>query len=162
MTTKFTALLSAVVFAGMFASVAQTTPATFSIRIVARQDVVKTGSSIGVVALLTDTTNHKINFIMVNDDMGGDNGYIPKVLDDTGNPLPLSKYGQLIIKGPRLQGRSGQIRLQPGDSTVPHEIILSELYDLTRPGKYTIQMERIDKDSKVHVKSNIITVTVTP
>lgn len=40
--------------------------------------------------------------------------------------------------------------------------ILNRFYDLSNPGKYTIQVQRMDPDSKVLVKSNIITVTITP
>jgi C4-type Zn-finger protein len=33
---------------------------------------------------------------------------------------------------------------------------------MSKPGKYSIQVERIDDESKTVVKSNTITVTVTP
>lgn len=40
--------------------------------------------------------------------------------------------------------------------------VLNRFYDLTKPGRYTIQVQRTDPTSKVTVKSNTITVTVTP
>jgi hypothetical protein len=42
------------------------------------------------------------------------------------------------------------------------ELIVSRLYDLSKPGKYTIQVTRRDDASKTIVKSNPITVTITP
>jgi hypothetical protein len=162
MRIRFHLLLAGAIFGAAVAGAAQTTPANFSIKIVARHDVVRTGSDVSVVVLLTNIANHELHYTTVDDDMFGDNGYVPKILDDAGKPVPLTKYGQMIANRTYLQGRRGQVGVQPGETTVPHEISLSELYDLTRPGKYTIQMERMDKDAKVRVKSNIITVTVTP
>ena len=39
---------------------------------------------------------------------------------------------------------------------------VSDLYDLSKPGQYTIQVRRWDDETKTWVKSNTITVTVTP
>ena len=41
-------------------------------------------------------------------------------------------------------------------------VSVSDLYDLSKPGQYTIQVRRWDDDTKTWVKSNTITVTVTP
>jgi hypothetical protein len=41
-------------------------------------------------------------------------------------------------------------------------IRVSDLYDLSKPGQYTIQVRRWDDETKTWVKSNTITVTVTP
>ena len=49
--------------------------------------------------------------------------------------------------------------LQPGESK-KDEIILNKLYDLSKPGKYTVQVLGLD-DVRRTVKSNTITVTIT-
>jgi hypothetical protein len=41
-------------------------------------------------------------------------------------------------------------------------ISVSDLYDLSKPGQYTIQVRRWDDETKTWVKSNTLTVTVTP
>jgi hypothetical protein len=40
--------------------------------------------------------------------------------------------------------------------------LISEEYDFSQPGQYTIQLSRFDSETKTWVKSNIITVTVVP
>jgi C4-type Zn-finger protein len=40
-------------------------------------------------------------------------------------------------------------------------MILTKLHDLSRPRKYTVQIERFDESTKSFVKSNKVTVTVT-
>lgn len=42
------------------------------------------------------------------------------------------------------------------------EIKLDEMYDLSAPGKYTVQVPHYDEDNKEDVKSNTVTITVTP
>jgi hypothetical protein len=42
------------------------------------------------------------------------------------------------------------------------ELVVSRMYDLSKPGKYTIHVTRYDYASKTIVKSNPITVTITP
>lgn len=42
------------------------------------------------------------------------------------------------------------------------ELVISQLYDLTKPGKYTIQLERYDAESKTTIKSNTISVMIVP
>jgi hypothetical protein len=53
--------------------------------------------------------------------------------------------------------------LKPGESDVT-ENYLNWLYDFTKPGTYTIQASRRISDDEMDgsVRSNIITVTITP
>jgi hypothetical protein len=37
---------------------------------------------------------------------------------------------------------------------------LDERFDLSKPGSYTVQLERLDPATKLTVKSNIVTLTV--
>jgi hypothetical protein len=41
-------------------------------------------------------------------------------------------------------------------------IALNDFYDLSAPGQYTIQVRRWDDETKTWVKSNTLTVTVSP
>jgi hypothetical protein len=42
------------------------------------------------------------------------------------------------------------------------DLVVSRLYDLSKPGKYAIQVTRPDLGSRTLVKSNAVTVTITP
>jgi hypothetical protein len=43
-----------------------------------------------------------------------------------------------------------------------HHLNMLEFYDIHEPGTYTIQVAHLDPESNTVVKSNTITVTVTP
>ena len=56
--------------------------------------------------------------------------------------------------------RNGGPRLVKPHGALADSIQLDKLYDLSKPDKYTIQLERIDDATKAIVKSNKITVTM--
>jgi hypothetical protein len=55
----------------------------------------------------------------------------------------------------------GGTPIKPGESTLEGADV-NEHYDITKAGKYTIQVRRLDPESQTEIRSNIITVTVTP
>jgi hypothetical protein len=58
------------------------------------------------------------------------------------------------------EGSGGRVNPQPGEAKESW-FDLNKLYAPLAPGKYTIQVQRTDEESKTVVKSNVITVTVT-
>ena len=66
---------------------------------------------------------------------------------------PASKTELIVV------GSNGFRAVKPGE-TLTHTIDLNKLY-LLKPGQYAVQVERFEDESKTHVKSNKITVTVT-
>ena len=54
----------------------------------------------------------------------------------------------------------GSVPLSPG-KTLEYRTVLNDLYDMSQPGEYTIQVEKLDPITSTIVKSNIITVIVT-
>ena len=96
-----------------------------------------------------------------------------EVRDQSGNSLPRIDVQTVEIGGklrtfPKkiTKSRAGVI-LKPGES-LKDFAILSNLFDLSKPGKYTVvaQNERRSGDSShelnmIYVKSNMITITVT-
>jgi hypothetical protein len=73
-----------------------------------------------------------------------------------GSPVPPRKKPDDVLGGLKnLSGRS----LSPGEFTHDH-IPLDKHYDLTKLGQYTVWVQRLDPVSKVLVKSNTITLTV--
>jgi hypothetical protein len=58
-------------------------------------------------------------------------------------------------------GGARRYYVEPGGS-LKTEIILTDVYDLSAPGKYTIQILRPDETTKTLIKSNTIALTVAP
>ena len=163
-------ILFATVFAarGAIAQVvkpAQTAEPTFAVTIRLEPDVVKVNSEIRVKTTLINKSNGKISFERSPEDMA-ELEFQAYVRDDHGNPAPLTEYGRLVLKGegplpPLVTRFAGYTALLPGES-LKCDVVITRLYDLSQPGKYTIQVERIHDSLKMVAKSNTITATVTP
>jgi len=84
------------------------------------------------------------------------------ILDGEGKPA-LTKLGQDIASGKEflVGGHSKLFFVQPGKPEKEIITVRSDLYDLNRAGKYTLQVQRLDSVTKTWVKSNVITVSVT-
>ncbi len=125
--------------------------------------VAKTDSMIAIGIRKTNTSQHAIDKISVEDGAGG---YLYEVRDSAGNPVEPRKF---TANGPiepgdgrgfAIQGTSDMV-LQPGESRITKASVGS-WYDLSRPGTYTIQVSaHVSNDpSSGLVKSNLATVTV--
>ena len=60
-----------------------------------------------------------------------------------------------------MKSSGGSTKMKPWE-TMTDRVNVSKLYDLTQPGRYTIQFQRLDPETKTFVKSNEITVTLRP
>lgn len=60
-----------------------------------------------------------------------------------------------------ITGSSAQVPLNPGQ-TFDDTVDIGTVYDLSEPGKYTVQIQRLDTDDQVEATSNTITINVTP
>ena len=161
-------ILFATVFAarGAIAQVvkpAQTAEPTFAVTIRLEPDVVKVNSEIRVKTTLINKSNGKVSFERSPEDMA-ELEFQVDVRDNQGNPAPLTEYGRQVIKHegiPLATHFAGFSTLQPGES-LKCDVVITRLYDLSQPGKYTLQVQRIEDALKMVAKSNTITVTVTP
>jgi hypothetical protein len=120
------------------------------------------GTGVTVRIRKTNITDHAIP------KPGPDNGPFGCVLDvrdRNGNPAPPHKRtgGSIVTGGPEPIAGSNEMVLQPGASRVDYAP-LSEWYNLSKPGTYTIQVsQHVSNDpNSALVKSNKITVKVTP
>lgn len=141
----------------------------FSVGISAAQDVVRSGSAVTVRSVVTNISNQKIWIVSLGEDVEYD------VWDSRGFPvrranprvertklqLQVDKHGEHVIVPYNATPHGVWFAVQPGQ-TVEDDLVISEFYDLTRPGKYTIQALRPDPQSHAVVKSNTITLTVIP
>jgi hypothetical protein len=138
----------------------------FTVKISSVQDVFKSGSEIRLQIAITNITDSDIAISRAIDDTSAEvGGWTIEVWDDTDKAPPETQY-QRLLRGEGLPDEPLEWSvimgsLSPGE-TFKDAMIVTKFYDLSKPGKYSIQVQRIDPTSKVAVKSDKITVTVTP
>src|SRR5215831_13891889 len=134
----------------------QPAQAPFKIAITAEKSTVVAGDDVTIDVTLTNTSNHIISEGAMY--LGGielDSTFRFEVLDEHKKPVPIRHY-------PNEELRGGSVRFRdtkPGETFTQQQRV-SALYDMRKPGKYTIQVWRRNPD--YDIKSNIVTVTVTP
>jgi hypothetical protein len=136
----------------------------FSIVINTEHEPFKAGAEVLLQITLTNTSNREIALSKAPGDLPqAESEYSIKVLDSQGREVPDTDYGQKIKQRKILVSRSRvSWTLGPGES-LKDGAIISKLYDISHPGKYTGQVMRSipPQLGKGTVKSNIIQVTVT-
>jgi hypothetical protein len=174
-------LLLVLTFAGTCSTcLAQEAAPTFTVLITAKQSTVQSGSELSVSALLTNISGHPIVVLMDGGRAAELEGYLIEVRDSQGRIQRTSRYYWSIgrIGGSKLRAPKGSDQdysdnqyeaLRPGSfgyinpypgKTNESWFDVNKLYAPLAPGKYTIQVQRTDEESKTVVKSNVITVTI--
>jgi hypothetical protein len=83
--------------------------------------------------------------------------YSADVRDESGNIPPSTAWG----RRPMGEGSEALLNLKPGQTNT--DIIdITQLYDFSQPGTYTIQVQRNDDENNLAIKSNTIKVIITP
>ena len=130
------------------------------------------GGKLALEIVTKDISNHFTNQRTTRDKRDLSRFFRVDVRDSQGAVPPETELGQA-------SGNRGDTRPQwldtsatgredvRGGSYKPGEqstevVAVNDLYDLSKPGQYTIQVRRWDDETKTWVKSNTITVTVTP
>lgn len=142
----------------------------FSVTISAPQ-AVKVGSAAILNIAVTNTSSTTTPFSSGYGEDQGEFGCDFSVLTAEGKPAPETRYMKAVEgkdqgPGPQLviSTRSLSTRLAPGES-MKFRADLNKLFDL-EPGKYTVQLSRFESAwegrPEAVVKSNTITITVTP
>jgi hypothetical protein len=131
-----------------------------SISVSTAHDVVKAGSDIRIEVTLTNVTTTAIGIesnalapykVLVN----ASDGSTPA---ETGHGRKIKEVQQSREKGETISTKIGQ-SLQPGE-TKTTELVVTDLYDVSHPGKYSIQVERRWEGQKI--RSNTLVITITP
>ena len=173
--------------------------APFSITISLQSNTIKSGADIVLDFVLDNTSTHVVVLAGCSQEEW-DQYSSADVRDESGNPARAINCGRFPMHcppDPRLDTTSsgilGDARCDSHLTLKPHEVlrkkmILNELFDLSLPGKYTIQMERVNYPrtfirvpkgryggyddielddkmgfaSRATVKSNVATLVVTP
>jgi len=128
----------------------------FVITISPESQTVRTGSEAEITVHLKNTSDRELDLSAnISDLTGVDPNYTCEVRDCSGRLVPRRAY-----KHPELATGSAVFRtIQPGESVADTEPI-GRLLDLSKPGKYVIQVFRRISRDETEVKSNKITLTV--
>jgi hypothetical protein len=147
----------------------QGTKPPFSIHISTSKDTVKAGTEIELKIVVKNISNHEIGFTRSNGkDQAELSYYTVQIRDVKGNSAPETILSRVLrgedvpSQGPWvLNGSDVMYRLRPGD-TLDDEMIVNKLFNLSEPGRYTIQKQRADDSSGVVARSNQVTISITP
>lgn len=153
-----------VCLAGTESSHAQTASVepSFSIAITAAKQTVKLGDDIRITVTLTNSSPRQMYLENERNDPAQD--YMVSVQDENGKRPMFTKD----FSTPRELSSSYFEEIKPGDG-LKSEIVLNAIYDISTPGKYTVQLWKAIRPNLFAgaapamqgvVKSNTITVTV--
>jgi len=134
---------------------------------------VSSGGTVALGVVTKNISNHFTNERTAQDRRDLTRFYRTDVHDSQGGVPPETQFGQAsgnrgnappqwLGLNPPPPGRDDlEGNYKPGQQRT-QVISVNDLYDLSQPGQYTIQVRRWDDETKTWVKSNTITVTVTP
>jgi len=129
----------------------------FSLKIDAAQRSFKVGEKLVVQITYKSTSDHLIIVPATPRDSSFD------VRDAQGNKVPLRNPKPRPIVTSPLDLPAGSLRgtaLGPGESVTENDDV-GEIFDMSLPGKYTIQAQHFWPPNNTWVKSNTITITIT-
>lgn len=134
------------------------TQAPLSINITAADDTVAAGSEVRIEVALTNNSDKTI-ILMVT----GVPPYMVEVRGSDGNRSPETEQGRELREIQEKKGNIITMRvalpLKAGE-TIKNKIVVSDLYDMTRPDQYSVQVSRTQREQEL--KSNVVKITVTP
>ena len=130
----------------------------FKIAITAENPVIVAGGEVSINVSLTNTSNQAVyEGVVYKDGIELDTSFRFEVRDEHGKLVPKRTY-------PYEELRTGKVIFRTiwAGQTLTQEQRVSALYDMRKPGKYTIQVSRgVSDNPRDDIKSNIVTVTVT-
>jgi hypothetical protein len=155
-----------------------TTPpkAPFSLALKPEQNIFSLDEPVKLSVTLTNTSDHAITVWVENPSaqaggvISGQGGFVYKfhVLDEKGRVPGDTRFGKALrgLSDPAyltdetpIKRSGGWTTLQPG-KTLTNTLTVSTVFDFKEPGKYRIDVERFDDESKSFVRSNSTTVTI--
>ncbi len=146
--------------------------APFTIAIGTSGSVATAKSPIEVQVTLKNTSDHEFRFYLDNSRKAELCGFDVEVTDAQGLAPKITAYHNALTgwKAPQervmktegefiIVGSGGTLPLAPG-KTVELHMDIGQMYDLSKPGTYTIQVTRTDAADGTTVKSNPLKITV--
>jgi hypothetical protein len=140
-----------------FAVCQQSNNPPFKIAITADSPTVVAESDVWIKVSLTNTSDHDLKEGVAYITGNIDSSFQFEVRDNHGKLVPKRAYPH-----PELATGSVGFRTISRGETLTQGQLVSALYDMRKPGKYTIRVfRRINYNPKDDIKSNVVTVTVT-
>jgi hypothetical protein len=160
----FMILMGTVVFAQQPAKPPKNAKPAFTLTISTDHETVARGSKVIVTVHLTNVSDRPLSFGRFG--FGGpDLAYRVEIRNSQGQLAPYTEdYGKRLRHEPPYNqptlGRGAGYGVEKGE-TVIEEIVVTKQYDLSAPGKYTIQVFHPDREANIEVQStNTINLTV--
>lgn len=140
-----------------------------SLTISAIQGTVSSGLPVNVKIVATNISTEAVYIAFTDQYIRAAMTYRANILDDHGNIPPDTilnrtiKYYHAGINVPHviLTDNPSSASLNPGQAFTD-TIDLGTVYDLSQPGKYTVQIDRLDTAGQIEAISNTITINITP
>jgi hypothetical protein len=141
-----------------------------SLTVSVSQTTFKAGSEIAAKIVLWNKSTQAIP-VAVDFYPGAEADYRAEVLGSDGKPAPRTEYGRKFALGGfnssvgnAVLGPLGSKALfdEPDGDKITSTMVINKLFDLSKPGKYSVQVSREVGKANTLVKSNIITVTIAP
>jgi dipeptidyl aminopeptidase/acylaminoacyl peptidase len=133
---------------------------SFLIAISAPNDEVQVGSDARITITLTNLAEHQILFAHRPGMNNPEFSYTIVVRNAAGRAVEETAYGRETRLHQQTEDRSVDY-VQTGQSVV-QTAHLTRLFNLNRPGQYTVKVSRVDPASHAVVGSNVITLNVVP
>lgn len=169
---------SALILLPLFFLDGQATQPAFSLSLTVEPETVRLASYVTLLVVVTNNTSQRVLFPV--DLYHPEAAFTVNVTDPAGDPAGKTRLYRTVtgdktgkdaseppsdpLHATLIVGSGGAGLLGPGEK-IEQRFVLNrknaELVDLSKPGKYTVQVERMDQVSKSLVKSNIATFTIT-
>src|SRR5215510_10958077 len=134
---------------------------SLKITIVAAQNSVMAGDPIKITVTMKNMSDHDITMVAVGNNSKAELNYEIIAREKNGEMVDETRYGKGLKGG--VAGSRKLFTLKPG-AEITETCNINKLYDMSMPGEYVIQVEKElpASEGKGTIKSNTITVTVTP
>ena len=130
---------------------------SFTLTISTNDDTVRAGDKISLLTEVTNTSDHEISYDCAITKLD------IQVRDAQGKLASLTEGGRSLRREFGTPGSPyNLLHVKPGDTMPAGGVTVQGLYDMSHPGDYTIQFLQFDDETDSWVKSNTITITVTP
>ena len=147
------------------AACAQTSPpqTPVTLQITSSEPTIKTGSAAKLQVTLINHSQSPLSVLTTPGQVNAELWYDVQLRDANGTEVPKTKYKKILEGTEKGHVASSAIsQTIPRGGSLKEEISLANLYDLSRPGKYFVHVERVLPASfgTTRIKSNVIDITV--
>jgi hypothetical protein len=140
------------------ASSTQSSTPPFALMLEAEENPVKAGSEVKVDITLSNSSNRAMHmsYGLTESD------YAFEVRDSQNRIPPETEFARKA-KGRGYFSNDHLFYLQPGESLPKALLVITKFYDLSRPGKYNVEVSRVTPKELGGgtIKSNVVTITIT-